>query len=330
MASVIRMMERMSLWKEFDCYWLGTQIQRNYVWKIWYALKAYFIALFIIWRYDIVHFHTVPDRICLIIQLPILLLAKIGRKKVLIHLHVGNQLESHIQHKFFLWYLDQADAIAVLAKKWKILLKEKYVNVSAPVFVVYNACEPALSLPYIEHEKSILFAGALRPNKACKLILEAYAKIKSKFPDWHINIVGSGIEEENLKHQTQILKLEDAVIFTGQLSREETRKYFQKAGIYCMCSYVEGFPMVVLEAWTYGVPVISTPVGGLPEVIHEGKNICTFPFGDADALSKKLAMLMGNDELRIEMSTYSQDFVHTHFSLDKINDSFRTLYKKIV
>ena len=47
--------------------WLGTQIQRGYGVKLWFALKAYFRAMFTIWQYDIVHFHTVPDKICLII-----------------------------------------------------------------------------------------------------------------------------------------------------------------------------------------------------------------------------------------------------------------------
>lgn len=63
--------------------------------KLWYALKAYFKALFTIWQYDIVHFHTVPDKICLIIQMPVLLLALFDRKKIIMHIHMGNQLEGH-------------------------------------------------------------------------------------------------------------------------------------------------------------------------------------------------------------------------------------------
>ena len=72
-AAVIRTMKKMPVWQEYHCYWLGTQIQRNYAWKLWYAVKANIIALFIIWRYDIVHFHSVPDRIDLVIKLPIFL-----------------------------------------------------------------------------------------------------------------------------------------------------------------------------------------------------------------------------------------------------------------
>ena len=67
-ASVLRLMKTMPFWEKYHCGWLGTQIQRGYGVKLWYAVKAYFKALFTIWQYDIVHFHTVPDKICLIIH----------------------------------------------------------------------------------------------------------------------------------------------------------------------------------------------------------------------------------------------------------------------
>lgn len=83
------------------CGWLGTQIQSGYGVKLWYALKAYCKAFFTIWTYDIVHFHTVPDKICLIIQMPVLLLALLGRKRIVMHIHMGNQLEEHTHNNLY-------------------------------------------------------------------------------------------------------------------------------------------------------------------------------------------------------------------------------------
>ena len=79
-ATVIRLMKKMPFWKKYRCYWLGTQIQRNYAWKLWYAVKGNVSGVVRMPRYDIVHFHTVPDKICLIIQMPVLLLAKKWQK----------------------------------------------------------------------------------------------------------------------------------------------------------------------------------------------------------------------------------------------------------
>lgn len=65
-ASVLRLMKTMPFWVKYHCGWLGTQIQRGYGVKLWFALKAYFKALFTIWQYNIVHFHTVKAKTAVI------------------------------------------------------------------------------------------------------------------------------------------------------------------------------------------------------------------------------------------------------------------------
>lgn len=118
-STVIKLMEKMPVWKEYSCYWLGTQIQRSYLWKFFYALRSWLVALIIVWRYDIVHFHTVLDRICLIIQMPIFLLALVGRKRIIMHIHMGNQLRNHTNNKLFLWHLKRQTLLSSLPKSGK-------------------------------------------------------------------------------------------------------------------------------------------------------------------------------------------------------------------
>ena len=96
-----------------------------------------------------------------------------------------------------------------------------------------------------------------------------------------------------------------------------------------MCSRHEGFPMVVLEAWARGVAVVTTPVGGLPDVIEEGKNCLTFPFDDADALTMQLRKLMESSKLRRDMAEYSKSFGERVFSPEKISESVDELYIKL-
>ena len=87
--------------------------------------------------------------------------------------------------------------------------------------------------------------------------------------------------------------------------------------------------MVVLEAWTYGIAVVSTPVGGLPDVIEEGKNCLSFPFGDSKTLAKQLERLISDETLRGYMGDYSRNFVVEHFSLAKINNELIDLYNSL-
>lgn len=327
-ASVIRLMKKMSMWRKFHCYWLGTQIQRNYIWKLWYAMKAYIIALFIIWRYDIVHFHTVPDRISLIIQMPIFLLAHLGKKKTIMHIHMGNQLQNHTDNKLFKWCLNKTDLVILLAKKWQRLFEREYADVKTPNTVVYNACEMVPEVPLEEKEKVIMMAAYFNDNKAPDLLLRAWQKIKNKYPDWRVYMLGNG-EVERFRRLSEEMGLQDCVTFTGYVVDKEREEYFRKASIYAMCSYEEGFPMVVLEAWAYGICVVSTPVGGLPDVIEENKNCCIFQFGDADMLAREIEQLITNEAMRKEMSAYGRTFVNSHFSLDSINDKYIKLYESI-
>lgn len=329
-ASVIRLLEKMPIWEKYNCYWLGTQIQRNHAWKIWYAMKAYFIAFFIIWRYDIVHFHTVPN-ISMKIQLPIFLLALAGRKKIILHLHVGNQLEQEkvLRFKLFRWCMNKSDVIVLLANRFKKMIENHYFDIKTPVNVIYNPCEQVDVIPYQKHEKTILFAGIFAYNKAADILIDAFYIVHKKHPDWKLQLLGSGPDQSLYEEKIKHYQLTQSVEIPGYLTGDKKKSYFQKAGIYALCSYLEGFPMVVLEAWSYGVPIVTTPVGGMPDVIVEGSNSLVFNFGNTNELAEKLDILMCDDKLRENMSEFSKKYVSNHFSLSVINDQIEHLYNNL-
>lgn len=327
-AEVIRMMKKMPVWEQYHCYWLGTQIQRNYAWKLWYAVKANVMALFIIWRYDIIHFHSVPDKIDLVIKLPIFLLALLGRKKIIMHIHMGNQLKNHTQNELFKWCLRRANLILLLAKKWQSLFHDLYADIKTPTTVLYNACEYVPEVPLEEKENIIIMAAYLNDNKAPDLLLKAWKQIGHQFPNWKIYMLGNG-EVERFEKMAQSLELSDSVKFTGYVVGKEKEDYFRKASIYCMCSYEEGFPMSVLEAWANNICVLTTPVGGLPDVLEDGKNALVFNFGDWQELSKKLSFLIENKKSRQEMAEYSRGLVYQRFSVRELNNEVLQIYESI-
>ena len=327
-AEVIRMMKKMPVWEQYHCYWLGTQIQRNYAWKLWYAVKANVMALFIIWRYDIIHFHSVPDKIDLVIKLPIFLLALLGRKKIIMHIHMGNQLKNHTQNELFKWCLRRANLILLLAKKWQSLFHDLYADIKTPTTVLYNACEYVPEVPLEEKENIIIMAAYLNDNKAPDLLLKAWKQIGHQFPNWKIYMLGNG-EVERFEKMAQSLELSDSVKFTGYVVGKEKEDYFRKASIYCMCSYEEGFPMSVLEAWANNICVLTTPVGGLPDVLEDGKNALVFNFGDWQELSKKLSFLIENKKNRQEMAEYSRGLVYQRFSVRELNKEVLQIYESI-
>lgn len=330
-TTVIKLIKKMPVWRKYGCKWLETQIQAGKAKKAYYAFRSYIVALFSIWSYDIVHFHTVPN-ISMVVQLPIFLMALVGRKKIILHLHVGNQLEREKEQNFklFRWCMKKSDVIVLLAKKYIDVIKKNYAEICTPATVIYNACENVNALPYVEHDKTILFAGIFSHNKAADKLILAFAKLHDKYPDWKLQLLGSGPDERAYRDLIAKYGLESCVQIPGYVTGEKKASFFRKAGIYAMCSYLEGFPMVVLEAWAYGVPVVTTPVGGLPDVLEDGKNACVFDFGDIEGLSAQLDKLMGDDNLRVEMGSYAKEMVEQVFSPIVISEQIDVLYTQLL
>lgn len=326
-TSAIKLLKESSIWDKYQCYWLGTQIQGSKWLKLYYCIKAYIYGLCLVWKYNIIHFHAVPD-ISLLVQFPIYFLALIGRKKIILHLHVGNQIEYYKDNKLFRFCIKHSNLILLLAKNWEekfnILIQGNKVKTD----YLYNAYSPVNAIDYTQRNKTILFAAHLNANKAYDILLKAFKEIAKKYPEWKLIIMGDGEVDKarDLAHQ---LNLDSQVLFTGYIVGESKQKYFQEASIYCMCSYQEGFPMVVIEAWAYGIPVITTPVGGLPDVLEEGRNASVFEFGDYIGLASKMKDLIENPNRRQEMSQYSQKFVADSFSVKSISSKLDKLYQSL-
>lgn len=327
-TTVIKLISKMPVWEKYSCYWLETQIQGGALKKIWYALKAAIKAPFIMWQYDIIHFHMVPG-INLFVQLPELLVAKLYGKKVIAEVHVGNQLVPYAKSKLFRWWFKRADLVLLLAQKWVDLYHEVYADIKTPADVLYNACEFHEPIPFKEKKKVITFVGTIDDNKAPDLLIKAWAQLKDKYPDWKILVLGRG-EIEKFQKLAFEQGVAGAIEFKGQVVGDEKKEIFHDASIYCMCSYMEGFPMVVLEAWAYSTAVVTTPVGGLPDVIEEGKNCLTFPFGDYNALATQLDKIIDDSELRENVSAYGYRSAQDHFSLEKINYDLDNIFKRLL
>lgn len=342
-SSAIKLIKKMPVWEDYSCYWLGTQIQRNYLWKLWYALESNFRALFLVWKFDIVHFHTVPDKICLIIQMPVFLLSILAKKRIVFHVHMGNQLKEETGNRLFKWCLSKTDLVILLAKRWEKLFRDEFMTQKGlehlKTAVVYNACDPVEEVPYINKHKSIIWVGFMDDNKApdimlkaWRLILDEEEKKKSEgldcpnYSEWKVTLMGNG-HVDKFKRMANDLELNNNVEFAGYVVGQQKIDYFKNAAIHVLTSYHEGFPMVVLESWAYGIPVISTPVGGLPDVIEENKNCVTFEFGNPKDLAEKIKMLIQNEGLRKEMSAFERDFVVKKFSLGAIGQELGKLYE---
>ncbi len=327
-TSVIKLIKQMPVWEDYGIYWLETQADGNLLKKLWCVIIAAIKSPFCIAKSKIVHFQMVPG-ITLVTQFPALFFAKLFNKKIVMTIHIGNQLEPYAKDKIFKWWLNRSDLILLLAKRWEKLFVELYPDVKVPLDVLYNACEIRPFISMKDKKKLILFAGTHDTNKAPDLLINAWATLKDSYPDWQIAFCGNG----NVSYYKKIANekgLDDSVVFKGYIVGDEKEQYFHDASVLCLCSYMEGFPMTVLEAWSHGIAVITTPVGGLPDVIEDGSNCLVFPTGDSDKLAEQLSRIIGDEALRERIGMAGYKCAQDVFSFDVINKKLDDIYSKMI
>ena len=140
---------------------------------------------------------------------------------------------------------------------------------------------------------TLAFAGRLTAQKSLGLALEAVAAVDGV----SLFIAGDG-EREPVEVRARELALGDRVQFLGALPRDRVLELFRAADASILSSSWENFPHTVVEALAAGTPVISTAVGGVAEVVHDGENGLLVPSGDADALAAAVRRYVSDDALR--------------------------------
>jgi len=154
----------------------------------------------------------------------------------------------------------------------------------------------------------LAFAGRLGPQKSLDVALDALALV----PGVTLAVAGDGPDRTALERRARELGIDGRVRFLGSLPRGEVIRLFRAADASVLSSSWENFPHTVVEALAVGTPVISTDVGGVPEVVRDGENGLLVPAGDAAALAAAIERFFGDDELRERLAGAAVESVAGH------------------
>jgi colanic acid/amylovoran biosynthesis glycosyltransferase len=160
----------------------------------------------------------------------------------------------------------------------------------------------------------ILTVGRLVPGKGHAVLLEALADLRDRGVETIATFVGDGPEREPLERMAEELRLD--VRFAGAVGQDELAAYYLDAQVFCLPTFAEGLGVVLIEAMGHGLPVVSTRVMGVPEVVDEGETGLLVLPGRADELADAIAHLEAPAE-RQRMALAARDRAATHFSLDR-------------
>lgn len=137
--------------------------------------------------------------------------------------------------------------------------------------------------------------------------MQVFDLVLKQMPDARLTIVGGGDELGNLENIIEQLNLKDKVTITGMVSKEEVAKHMLNGDIYVMTSLTECFPMVLLEASSVGLPLISYDVPVGPEVIIEnGKNGFLIPFENKEQMADTIVEVLSDDKLKKDLANISK------------------------
>lgn len=279
----------------------------------------------------LVHVHTASYGSFLRKSL-VILLAKMTGRKVVLHVHGA---EFHVFYgkmpapaqSIIRALLQSCDVIIALSQKWKAQLYQ--ISQNPDIRVIYN---PTIMQPPIEAngngKKSVdfLFMGRLGKRKGVYDIIESARRLKTD--NVRISLYGDG-EIDDVRSSVAAAGVEDRVQVCGWIDGSRKDEIFRQSNVLILPSYNEGLPISVLEAMAYGMPVVASDVGGIPEAVEDGVNGYLIRPGDCDRLAESIERLAESPELRDRMGHSGHAMAAQKFALSVIIEQLESLYDEL-
>ena len=325
--------------KDYPVTYIATKVDGSNLVKLCVAIQAVFLFL---WKLGtikvaLVHIHG-SHYASFYRKMIFILLSKLMCKKMLFHCH-GSRFDQFYhegpswQKRLIQKVLSLCDRVVVLSPYWKIFF-QGFLNASS-LRILPNAI--TLS-NYQSKEKEgkklgerpiILFAGEVGERKGAYDLLAVMPRLILKFPQVIVRFAGNG-NLEKIQQVIKSLKIEDHVELAGWVSSEKLIEFYYQSVLFVLPSYHEGLPMAILEAMACGLAVVSSRVGGIPELIREGENGFLIDPGDHGALEEALSALLADPVLREQMGQNNIQKIRDEYEMSAYSMRLRDLYQELL
>lgn len=284
---------------------------------------------------DIVHIH-VSDRGSAFRQAVTTMIAWLLRKPVILHTHSADfhVFYSHLPKiiKYGLsWIFCKSTRFIVLSDSWEKFYMDNIGLASEQVVVLPNPVKFPVTVPKRGKFDKInfLFLGRIGKRKGAFDLIEAFAAIPPmKKQNAKLTIAGDG-EGEKAREIVEKYGLSQYITVLDWIDEYQRDALLEKADVFVLPSYNEGLPMALLEAMSWELPVITTPVGGIPELVINQKNGLIVQPGCVQELSSAMQCLVANDELRQQLGTNARISVKP-FDVEKYMVSMSNIYQSVL
>lgn len=290
-------------------------------------------------KFNVIHSHQIysPTTIGWIVS-------RITGAALVVNLHLGGaqgDIQRLMRNKRvggFRLNILKRDAGAFIAISQEILkeLRDHGVPEDKIRFLV-NAVDPAEFVPVEAAQKATLrqklglpaetpiavFVGRLVQIKGVQTLLKAWEHVPQPA---HLVVIGTGELEGELQAQAAE-NLAGRVTFTGK--KDNISEYLQAVDAWTLPSFGEGLPVSLLEAMSSGLPVVTTPVGAIPQIIQDGENGLLVNSGDVEGLAQALTTALSDSPATKQLGQRARDLVIEQYSIESIGQSYLDLFKQL-
>ncbi len=255
------------------------------------------------------------------------------------HGYTDEDVKVRLYHKLDRFVLRYPDIVVAVSSALKQLLIKSGVS-EENIRIIYNAIDkdelkPDMSPDEVrgkfgikQGEKLIGVVGRLSPEKGQGIFLQAFKQVISRTPSIRGIIIGDGQEKERLINFCCENGLKDKIIFTGY--QKNIANFYQIMDLLVLPSFSEGLPNVALEAMSFKVPVIATSVGGVPEIILDGKNGLIVPLGNPVIMAEKIIQLLSIKEGLNKIGENGYRSLYPKFSPENRASRILSLYQELL
>lgn len=170
--------------------------------------------------------------------------------------------------------------------------------------------------------------GRLSKEKNFELLIKSFNKVNKKFPHSRLTIVGDGQERQNLKNLITNLDLEPKISLLGMLTRDQVKKELWNSDMFVLSSNYEGWPMVFIEAFSAGLPIITTNVGSAGYIALNNQNSIVVNSNDQNEMEKAMTWIIEHPREAFKFSNNGQELVMAEYNIDKLIEQWVDLLKE--
>lgn len=333
-AAVLSVYRVAGMFEQPGVEYLATHCDGGFWKKLFVACTAWhrFARKLLLGGFDLLHVHSASGpsfwRKFMFVA-PTLLVGK----PVVLHWHGGGFVEFYErstgwQQRLIGWAFRRCSRVIALSEQWFGILSTTFP--SARVVVISNPVAVPLSpVELTEVPRKVVFLGRINADKGIQDLLLALPSVLASVPECIVAIAGTG-EVDRFRNLAVQLGVAESVQFPGWIDGGAKSALLQTAAVFVLPSHLEAMPMSLLEAMAYGLPVVATRVGGIPQAVRDGVDGLLVPPRDPDALANALIRLLTSMELRNSLGRSGRLRVQEHFAAELIIPRVRSLWATVL